>query len=63
MRLKNKRQKKLEASIGAFIKKYKRKAQSGVEPNDRRYDREFEKKIKHMDPEELNDLLYGDDES
>ncbi|HBG18672.1 MAG TPA: hypothetical protein DDY32_05200 [Desulfobulbaceae bacterium] len=60
--MKSKRKKALESQIGAFDRQYKRKAQKGVEPNDRRYDRNFEKKIKRMPPEELSDLLYGEDE-
>ena len=60
--MKSKRKKALESQIGIFDRQYKRKAQKGVEPNDRRYDRNFEKKIKRMPPEELSDLLYGEDE-
>jgi hypothetical protein len=60
--MKSKRKKALESQIGTFDRQYKRKAQKGVEPNDRRYDRNFEKKIKRMPPEELSDLLYGEDE-
>jgi len=60
--MKSKRTRKLEGDIGAFIKQYKRKAHSGWDPNDRRYDRELEEKIKHMSPEELNDLMYGSDD-
>lgn len=60
--MKSKRKKALESKIGAFERQYARKAQKGVEPNDRRYDRKFEQKIKRMPPEELNDLLYGENE-
>jgi hypothetical protein len=60
--MKSKRKKALESQIGTFERQYKRKAQKGVEPNDRRYDRKFEKKVKRMSPEELSDLLYGEDE-
>lgn len=47
------------------MKQYQRKAHAGWDPNDRAYDRELEEKIKHMSPEELNQLLYGgeDDEN
>ena len=55
----SKRRRKLEGNVGTFLKQYKRKAQSGVEPNDRHYDRRLEEKIKHMDPEELDELLNG----
>ncbi len=60
--MKSKRTRKLEGDIGAFLKQYKRKAHAGWDPNDRRYDRELEEKIKHMSPEELNDLMYGSDD-
>jgi hypothetical protein len=38
------------------------KAQKGVEPNDREYDRGVEKAVKRMDPEELDRLLRDDEE-
>lgn len=57
--MKSKQKKQLEAEIGAFIKQYKRKAHSGFDPNDRSYDRELEKKIKNMSPEELDKLMRG----
>jgi|SRR5579875_1303651 len=52
----------LQASIGGFVQRYGRKAQRGVEPNDRSFDRKVENEIRHMDPCELNDLLSGDSE-
>jgi len=39
------------------LKEYGRKAQRGVEPNDRQYDRKVEKLIKRMDSKELSELL------
>jgi hypothetical protein len=47
----------LKSNIGQFVKEYGRKAQRGVEPNDRQYDRKVEKLIKRMDPRELTELL------
>lgn len=58
----SKRKRKLEADIGAFVKQYKRKTYPTHDPNDRRYDRKIEEKIKHISPEELNELLYGEGE-
>ncbi len=60
--MRNKRKKQLQAEIGAFIKRYKRKAYAGNDPNNRSYDREIEKKIKSMSPEELDEIMRGDDE-
>jgi hypothetical protein len=50
----------LQASLGGFVQQYERKAQRGVEPNDRSYDRKVENEIRRMDPFELDDLLSGD---
>ena len=55
----SKRKKKLEGEVGTFVKQYRRKAYPGHDPNDRRYDRSVEAKIKHMSAEELDELLNG----
>ena len=49
------------ATLGRFVQQYERKAQKGVEPNDRRYDRKVEKAVKRMKPEKLDALLRDDD--
>lgn len=56
----NKRKEKLRAKIGAFMQQYARKSQRGQEPNDRGYSRKIEGKIKRMKPEELDELLNGE---
>jgi hypothetical protein len=58
----NKRKEKLRAKIGAFMQQYTRKSQRGQEPNDRGYSRAIESKIKRMKPEELDELLNGEDD-
>ena len=55
-----KKQNKLTKNIGDFFKAYQRKAQRGVEPNDRHYDRKVEKKVKALPPEELSNLMHDD---
>lgn len=55
-----KSKKKLQADIGVFIQKYKRKWSSAF-PNDRDYDRKVEEKIKRMKPEELYSLICDDE--
>lgn len=50
----------LVATLGSFVQQYGRKAQKGVEPNDRRYSRAIEEIVKHLPPEELSELLAGD---
>ena len=52
----------MDRVIGLFLQQYKRKAQSGAEPNDRHYDRKIERYIRRMKPEELDKLLNGDGE-
>jgi hypothetical protein len=53
---------RLEGEIGAFVRQYARRKHAGHDPNDRRYDRELERTIKHMDPRELDLLMRGEDE-
>ena len=50
------------ASVANFARAYARKAQKRREPNDRRYDREFEQKIKRLRPDELDRLLRDDED-
>ena len=58
-----KRSKKLAADIGTFMKQYGRKKRPGQgEPNDRKYSRSLERKIKQMPPDELDRILRDDDE-
>jgi hypothetical protein len=49
------------AALHTFIRQYGRKAQKGVEPNDRSYDPAIERAIKHLRPEELDRLLRDDE--
>lgn len=42
------------------MQQYTRKSQRGQEPNDRQYSRKIEAKIKRMKPEELDELLNGE---
>ena len=50
------------AEVAKFIQQYGRKSQKGVEPNDRRYDRNTEAMIKRLPPEDLNRLLREDED-
>jgi hypothetical protein len=57
------RRAKEAAVLQLFVKQYARKAQKGVEPNDRRYDRKIEERVRRMSPEQLDALLRdGEDE-
>ncbi len=48
------------AALHRFVRLYGRKAQKGVEPNDRQHDRRLEKEIKRMKPDELDRSLRED---
>ena len=58
----SRRGKKLRQELGVFLRKYSRQSQSGQEPNDRSYDRQMERLIKQMKPEDLDALMRGEDE-
>jgi hypothetical protein len=51
----------LAAQLGRFVQQYGRKATKGWAPNDRSYDRKLEEKIKRLSPEDLSELLSGED--
>ena len=57
----SKKKDKIQREIGSFIRQYQRKAQPGWDPNDRRYDRKMENKIKKLDPAELSEIISGCD--
>ena len=50
------------AELQSFVQLYGRKAQKGVEPNDRRYDWDFEQAVKKLKPEDLDRLLRDDED-
>ena len=50
-----------EADVGLFLRQYGRKAHHGHDPNDRRYSRDVEKKIRGMKAEEVDRLIRGED--
>jgi len=51
------------ASVARFVQQYARKSQKGVEPNDRRYDRDLEATIRKLPPEELDRLIREDEDA
>jgi hypothetical protein len=50
----------LSAELAVFAQQYKRKAQRGVEPNDRGYSREAEELMKRLSPDELSAVLNAE---
>jgi hypothetical protein len=49
------------ATVSTFMQRYGRKAQRGVEPNDRCYSREVERALKQLKPEALDRLMREDE--
>ncbi|RQH06597.1 hypothetical protein [Paraburkholderia dinghuensis] len=47
---------RLAGELGLFVQQYARKAHA-LDPNDRKYDRKLEKKMKQLSPFELSELL------
>jgi hypothetical protein len=56
------RRKQLSRDLGQFLRLYQRKAQKGVESNDRRYDPGVEWILQRLKPEELDVLLNGEED-
>lgn len=57
-----KKRERLANDVAIYLKKVGRKAQKGQEPNDRVYDRELERKLQQLRPEDLDTLTRtGDD--
>jgi hypothetical protein len=50
------------AAVSVFVQRYGKKAQRGVEPNDRRYDRDVERALKQLKPDALDSLMRDDEE-
>jgi hypothetical protein len=50
------------AALALYVKQVGRKAQKGVEPNDRRHDREVERAARRMSPLRFDALLRAGDE-
>ena len=51
----------LAGELGRFVQQYARKAHKQRDPNDRKYDRKLEAKMKRFSPEDLSDMLSGED--
>lgn len=60
-RMKKKPDQQLSGKLAVFMRMYSRKAQRGIEPNDRHYDMKLEKQMKRLNPEQLSRLLNDDE--
>lgn len=50
------------AAVARYVEQAGRRAQKGVEPNDRKYSRDVERQVRQMSPAEFDALLHGDDQ-
>lgn len=53
---------RLANATATYLRQIGRKAQKGVEPNDRAYDRKLDHKLKRMRPEDVDALFRGEDD-
>lgn len=53
---------RLANEVALFVQQVGRKAQKGVEPNDRKHDHELERRLKHMSPIDIDKLIRTDDD-
>jgi hypothetical protein len=51
----------LRNSVAQHVKDAGRKAQKGCEPNDRKYDSDFQRSIRRMSADQLDDMLNGEE--
>ncbi len=57
------RKRKLKADLAKFAQQYARKKRPGKgEPNDRSFDLELRKLLRRMRPEDIDQLLHGDED-
>ena len=47
----------MRLELGTFVRQYARKKTAGHDPNDRKYDRQVERLVRTMPPDELDQLL------
>ena len=53
------KEQRLAAATARYLRQIGRKAQKGVEPNDRKFDRELDEKLSRMRPEDVDALFRG----
>ena len=59
----SRREERLSTRLAAFLHEYGRTSRrSGLDPNDRHYDRVLEREIKRLDPSDLDPLMRDDDD-
>jgi len=53
---------RLIEAAARYLRQIGRKAQKGQEPNDRRFDRKLDEKLKRMRPEDVDALFRGEED-
>jgi len=61
MKAREKKQRLMEATAH-YLRQIGRKAQKGVEPNDRGFDRKLDERLKRMRPEDVDALFREEDD-
>lgn len=51
---------RLAGELSCFMQQYARKAHTGHDPNDRRFDKKIEKVMRRLRPNELSELLTSE---
>ncbi|MEW8117368.1 MAG: hypothetical protein AB2810_21125 [Candidatus Thiodiazotropha endolucinida] len=57
----SKHKSELQGKLSAFLKHCQREVFPAPDPNNRPYSRDIEREIKTMDPEELDEIMSGED--
>jgi hypothetical protein len=57
-----KNKKLIAREMGTFLRLYGRKAQKGVEPNDRPYDPLIAYNLRRLKPEQLDQMINGEED-
>jgi hypothetical protein len=60
--LSKKGRKELAKRASLFFQRYARRAQKNTEPNDRHYDRDVERVVRRLKPEDLDVLMNGEND-
>ncbi|MCG5073026.1 hypothetical protein [Paraburkholderia tagetis] len=58
----NRKRARLDGQLGCFVQQYARKARPGeLDPDDRKSDHKIAKAMRRLLPDELSEMLSGDD--
>jgi hypothetical protein len=60
--VKRKRRDRLVERVTNYVKAAGRKVMPGIDPNDRSYDPDFQRKLRRMPPDEFDSLIRRDED-